>query len=276
METADASLARTLEALGDGCLGIFGAGHLGRALALGLTAAGFPASRLLLCHRGSPATRSAIEAAGLSRCVVTNDELCRRCPIVLVTIRPQDLSALASCPLRDGSLLVSFMAGTPLVSLPVSSEIVRVRVMPSAPYTITRKSGIAGVFPADHPVVREICTALGLATIGMDSEDVMHAFTSLGVCLPIALACWGSLGRQVDDATLVRLGVAHGLARCEHIVSWAHAMEPRFASARELQDFLTAAATRGGVTEAIIQAMRDGSNLTEALEAGIRRSRGLV
>ena len=72
-------------------LGIFGAGHLGRTLALGLIAAGFPRTRMLLCHGKSSQTREILEELGLAERIVPGDELTRRSSIVLATLRPQDV-----------------------------------------------------------------------------------------------------------------------------------------------------------------------------------------
>ncbi|HUJ76600.1 MAG TPA: NAD(P)-binding domain-containing protein, partial [bacterium] len=179
-----AGLEKTTEALGDKCLGILGAGHMGRAVARGLAGAGFPLSRLRVCHRGSSATLSAIQADGLEQCLVRPDQLGLECGIIVAAIRPQDRGSIAA--LSPGSLFISFMAGTPLASLPLRPGIERVRVMPSAPSTIALRRGIAAVFPQDHVIAGEICRALGLTTIPVSSEDSLHAFTALGPCLPVA------------------------------------------------------------------------------------------
>jgi pyrroline-5-carboxylate reductase len=271
-----AAFAATFATLGPGCLGIFGAGHLGRALAGGLVQAGFPPSRLLVCHRGSPESRASLDAASLGPCVTGAEDLARRSAVLLVALRPQDAAALAAHRVREGSLVVSFMAGFPLARLPVrGAAIRRARVMPSAPFTIAQRSGIAGLFPADEPVVHELCEALGLAAIPVSREDTLHAFTALGVCLPIALTYWCSLGREVDDAALTALAAAHGLPDYGRILAWAHTARQRSLAGDGLTAFLAAAATRGGVTAAILEAIGAGSSLPDALEAGVRRSRGL-
>jgi hypothetical protein len=273
---AVAGFAATCAALGDACLGVLGAGHLGRALAGGLVDAGFPRDRLLICHRGSAETRAALQSVGLAPCVAGARDLSRRCAVVLVALRPQDAAALGAQPMRDDSLVVSFMAGIALARLPAAGTGVRLaRVMPSAPFTIAQRNGIAGLFPSDEPVVRELCDALGLAAIPVDREDTLHAFTALGVCLPIVLTYWCSLDRDVDDVALGRLAAEHGLPDYPRILAWAHAARPRDLRGAALAAFLASAATRGGVTAAILEAIAAGSGLTDALETGVRRSRGL-
>ncbi len=82
-------------------------------------------------------------------CVTSADDLARRCAVVLVALRPQDAAALADHPLRDGGLVVSFMAGLALARVAArGAGLRRARVMPSAPFTIVQRNGIAGLFPA--------------------------------------------------------------------------------------------------------------------------------
>lgn len=276
LATRDA-FAKTKKALAGSCLGIIGAGRLGRALAAGLASAGFDASQLLICHRGSPETRSALVELGLSSRVVGIDELARRSRILFVALRPQERKALEACPVQNRSLVVSFMAGIPLSRLPTfGAGVERARIMPSAPDTIARRMGIAGVFPAASPVVAEICAALGLAAVPLSDEEDFHAFTALGPCLPIALALWRSLGRSVDEAALLRLAESHALGGYGRILAWALNLPMVADGPGSLEDLLLSAATKGGVTSAILEAIRAGRDLVDALEEGMRRSRALL
>lgn len=257
-------------------IGLFGAGHLGRAIAQGLIDAGFPRQRLTMCHRGSAATGQALAAAGLADRVVDRGELLRRSRIILYLVRPQDRRAIEGCRFREDALLVSFLAGIPLDRLPVRMPGIRkVRVMTSAPDTLRLKNGLAAMVPADCAEVSGILAALRLRVIALRRESDLHAFTAFGASLPIALTCWEGLGHDVDEPELIQAALGVGLDGWDEVVAWARAVQPRGLAARELNDYLAQSTTPGGVTEAILKAMARGRPLSAALERGIQRSREL-
>ena len=271
-----ADFARTLASLNGAALGAFGAGHLGRVVIQGLVDNGFPVSRLLVCHGGSPDTTRRLAEAGLSERVVGARELARHSRIILYLVRPQSLAAIEGLELMNDSLIVSFLAGTPLTRIPArAGQGGRVRVMTSAPDTIMKSRAIAGVYPPGNPAVQELLDALNIEQFPLDKEGDMHAFTALGVCLPIVLAFWRAQGKGVDAATLMNCAQKHGLGRFEEILRWALRVEPRFEAQTEREAYIRKAATPGGVTEAMIQRIRAGGNVTQALESGILRSQEL-
>ena len=60
------------------------------------------------------------------------------------------------------------------------------------------------------------------------------------------------------------------------LVRWAHSVPPKGLSNDEQKRYLTQATTPGGVTDAILAAIRTGMRLPAALERGIERSRELA
>ena len=257
-------------------LGIFGAGHLGRAVASGLLAAGFPRAQLAIGHRGSSATYQRLVADGLAECAVDCETLVREAKMLLYIVRPQDYRAIAEFPVREDALLLSLLAGVPLQHLPVSlADSQRVRVMPSAPDTFYQRNGIAALYPADHAIVRELLTTLALRVFPLPCEESMHAFTAFGPCLPIALTYWEGLGKQVEENELLDSAAQYGLTDFSALLAWARTVQPQHASAEEGKRYVLQAATPGGVTEAILREIDNGQNLSLALERGIMRSREL-
>lgn len=266
----------TLKLSGEECVGVIGTGHLGSALAEALLASGLPKSRLLLCHGGSPATYSRLASLGLAESVVGCSEIGPRCGIVIVALRPQDADALAACSLRSDAAVVSCMAGVSVSQLPVSGRInQRSRLMPSPPRTIAQKNGIAGVFPKGKSAAREVCTAISLEPFDVNDEDDFHAFTALGVCLPTALSYWISLGNAVDTNEIRDLAAESGLRRYDRVLEWAMSDGIMADAVADSEHLLSSAATRGGVTQAILEAIRSGQTLADGLRAGIRRSKEL-
>ena len=130
--------------LGDSTIGLFGAGHLGKAIAKGLLAAGLPRRNLAICHRGSEETDRELATAGLADLVAGREQVVRQSRILLYLVRPQNYRAIRGLHLGDDSLFISFLAGVPLNNLPVHvPDSRRVRVMTSAPDTLHQRNGIA-------------------------------------------------------------------------------------------------------------------------------------
>jgi pyrroline-5-carboxylate reductase len=172
-----------------------------------------------------------------------------------------------------GTLIVSFLAGTTLAALAsVVSAGDIVRVVPSSPDTIVKRTAIAGVFPAGNFIVEELLRGLSIRQLYLAREEDMHAFTALGLCLPMALVCWSARGNTVDDANLKDCAKRYGLGNYDSILEWAHKAEPRLESDSEREAYLRRAAAPGGVTEAILARINAGGSLADALESGVSRS----
>jgi pyrroline-5-carboxylate reductase len=263
--------------LGTSTLGMFGAGHLGRAMARGLLDAGFPSHKLTICHRGSADTHRQLMESGLSECIVDCKEVICRSKIVLYVVRPQDYRSLADFTIPPDCLLVSFLAGVELGRIPLSlAESQRVRVMPSAPDTLRRQNGIAAIYPSDNVVAQAILSALKLRIFPLKNEADIHAFTALGPCLPIALTYWEGLGCKVDENELLDIAARFDLPEYSRVLQWARSVQPRNLSAEERDCYIAQATTPGGVTEAILGEIKVGRRLSVALVRGIHRSRELA
>lgn len=271
------SFDRIAHFLGNSTMGLFGAGHLGRAIAKGFLEAGFPRRNLAICHHGSEETGRKLAALGLADMVADCKQMVRQSRILLYLVRPQSYQAIRDFDLRDDTLFISFLAGVPLNNLPVhvpGSQ--RVRVMTSVPDTLRQRNGISALYPADNLLTREILDSLGLRVVSLRQESDIHAFTALGPCLPIVLTYWESAGCNIDDHELLGTAKNCGLSDYLPILQWAHNVRPRQLSREEIDRYLAQAATPGGVTDAILSAMRTGMSLSGALQQGIERSQELA
>jgi pyrroline-5-carboxylate reductase len=258
-------------------LGIFGPGHLGSAIARGLVRAGFPQCKLLICGRNLEQAKRELEKCNLGEVVTDGETLIRRSRMIFYLVRPQDFMAIANYAVRPDCLFVSFLAGIPLARLPVSvAQEQRVRVMTSAPDTLDEANGIAAMYPGDHPILREIFIALKIQGFPLRHESDLHAFTALGSCLPSALIYWEKLGNTVDVLELEGLGARFGLPDFPALLQWAQKISSQSRSPDEQEKYLDRAATPGGVTEAILTAIKHGNGLADALARGIQRSQDLA
>jgi pyrroline-5-carboxylate reductase len=263
--------------LGESAIGLFGAGYLGRAIAKGLLEAGFPRQNLVICHRDSEETNLELDIAGLADLVVSREQVIHQSRIILYLVRPQNYQAIRDFDLRSDCLFISFLVGISLNSLPVCvPDALRVRVITSAPDTLHHRNGIAGLYPADSPLAREMLDSLGLRVVPLGRESDIHAFTALGPCLPIVLTYWESAGCSINDDELLETAKKFDLPDYQPILQWAHRVRPRQFSPGEIDRYLTQAATPGGVIDAILAAMRAGMSLSDALQRGVRRSQELA
>jgi pyrroline-5-carboxylate reductase len=197
-------------------------------------------------------------------------------PAIDSDVRPQHYKAIAQHRPARGLLFVSFLAGVSLNTIPVLVPLAqRMRVMTSAPDTLLHGKAIAAIYPAGNAHVRAILQLLGAQILPLSEESQAHAFTVLGPCLPIALTFWESMGRTTDERELVDVAVRSGLPEYSGLLKWAREIQPRGLAGAELEAFVAQATTPGGVTEAILVAMREGNSLAGALWRGIQRSHEL-
>lgn len=254
-------------------IGIFGAGHLGRAVASRLTLGGIDAADLAVCHGGSSTTVRELEKVGLTHLVKVPAEVVNQSKILLYLVRPQNYMAIANyCPPRD-VLFVSFLAGVPLERIPAQvAGSQRVRIMTSAPDTLMRGKAIAAVYPSMNAKIRAVLGTIGARVLPLRKESDVHAFTALGPCLPIALTLWESLGHGVEEHQILDIAERYGLPDYLSILKWAREVQPRGFAGRDLERFINQATTPGGVTEAILVAMKQGQSLSDSLCCGVQRS----
>lgn len=247
-------------------IGIIGAGHLGRALALLFLRAGNPKENVLISHAGSPATLDAIRRAGLEGNLADNPDICQRASVLFVAVRPQSAASLACLPFpRDGQV-VSCMAGIPSELLSRRWSVPVTRMMPSGPDTLLAGKGVAAIFPGNRELVQFLEQA-EIHVFPLRDEKEMHIFTA-GVCLPAAILAAPSrdLEPGIEETCYTFPLIAE-------LRPWAHSVLPQFSSDREREAWIAAMSTKGGITGTIVQAIRAGKPFPTAFRAGVDRCR---
>lgn len=245
-------------------IGIIGAGHLGRTLAAVLRDNGSPADRILVSYGGNPATLDALRQAGLEKNICDNQEICKRASVIFVTVRPQSVAALDNIPFRKESLVVSCMAAIPRSLLRERWGFDVVRMMPSGPDTLREKNGIAGIYP-ENPILRGLLEGAGIRVFDLPDEEMMQVFTA-GVCLTAAILA----AREMDlDAEIPALSRKYPLIA--EMCPWAKSVLPAFLSDSEREAYIMKMSTKGGITEAVVNSIRSGASLADAMEAGVAR-----
>lgn len=260
-----ASSIRASRGIATSRIGIVGAGRLGSVLAAILVARGLPRDCLFLSTGGGGASLERLRKSELLDRVTTNEILAESCEIILVALRPQSLASFRLPHRRDGSLVLSCMAGVPLRRAETMSGGEAVRAMTSGPDTIAEGRGVAVLYPVEARATR-LFAFLGIDAIALREESLIDAFTA-AVCLPAALALEGDSAR----ADLAELAAEY--PELSAVFQWAPGVLPPFPSAAARLSYLERMITPGGLTERIVEATRRGEGIRAAFREGLVRAR---
>jgi pyrroline-5-carboxylate reductase len=261
-------LSLSLDFLSNDAIGIIGCGHLGRTLAAEFVARGIQIDNLKVSCGRSVSSLQGIKNSGLQECLAENEEICRDCSIIFITVRPQSLPKLKGLHIADDALVISCMAGVSLQTIKKHLGADALRMMPSGPSTIKERKGIAAIYP-HNDYLYKILSGLQMQIFNLKDEDLMHIFTA-GVCLPAALLAAGDdkIGQLKASEIL-----AAEYADFPKICAWAEQVLPEFERDEDKENYIRSMATKGGITEAIVEGINAGDSLYVALNRGIKRSR---
>jgi len=254
------------ELLTDTKVGIIGCGHLGQAVAQALIRGGLQKRNLLISYRGKPQTYQRLEEQGLTCCLATNERVFVDADIVLLTVRPQDLSELRGIAVQEKTVTVSCLAGVPLELLRGIFGKRVFRMMLSGPDTIVSGKGVAALYPGNGQLA-QLIELMGAAHIKTETEADIDIFTT-GVCLTAAILKAGNHDEQ--RKAIARIKSEYPMLAELH--SWALNALPDFQSNAEKTAYIEKMITKGGVTEAIISSLGHGEALDDALKKGIERT----
>lgn len=256
-----------LELLNDIKVGIVGCGHLGQAIARALIDGGIEKGKLLISYRGNPLTYQKLEAQGLASCLATNERVFGEAGIVLLTVKPQDLSELRESVIQNKALIASCIAGVPLETLSGMFGANVIRMMLSGPDTIASGKGVAAIYPQNENL-KLLLGLTRLTQIKIMTENDLDIFTA-GVCLTAALLKEENPDEQVR--AIDRIGGEYPLL--SELYTWAKGVLPKFENDGEKKDYIAKMLTKGGVTDAIISNLERGASLDVALKKGIERTK---
>lgn len=248
-------------------IGIIGCGHLGQALAIALLQNGFAKAHLRVSYGGSPHTLARLQALGLTECVSDNETMLRTMDYVFLTTHPNGIASLRCT--QGKALVISCMAGVSLSYLQKHLGEYVMRMMPCGPEPILSGQGIAALYPA-HECVQSVLSAMKLHTVAVVNEEELNVFTA-GVCLPAALL----LMKRLDLAEQEIHRIRNVYPILGTLYDWACSVVPKNQTYEQVDAYINEMATKGGVTEAIVTAIREGAKLDEALRAGIIRTNGI-
>jgi len=247
-------------------IGIVGCGHLGQAIANSLIDRGLERQNLLISYRDNPRTYEILNAQGLTSCLSTNQEIFQKAGIILITIKPQDITGLITIPISEKAFVVSCMAG---VSTELLYQILGInvyRMMFSGPDTIVSEKGVAAMYP-EHEHLKMLLRCMNLKHIKTITEDNLDVFTA-GVCMPAAILTTKNPGQQQE--AIDKIGKEYPLL--SELYLWAIKILPCFQNNIEKEGYVARMITKGGITEAITNSLMAGEPLDIALRKGINQT----
>lgn len=256
-------------------IAVIGAGTIGRALLLGLAAAGHPPRDLAFVHRTPTRAAELSQQLGLAAVTLATAAMY---DVAVLAVKPQDcapvLAALAPA-LRPGTLVVSLCAGVTIstieAALPADTPIVR--AMPNTPMTvgaaITAVSGGSNATEAHLQLADGILGAVGkVLRLRETDQDAVTAVSGSGPAYIYYL-----VEAIIDAATQV--GLPREVAT-ELVIETAHGATTMLRNTDRTPAELRADVTSaGGTTGAAIDALEAHhfrTMITAAVSAAHKRS----
>jgi pyrroline-5-carboxylate reductase len=252
-------------------IGVIGAGHLGLAVAETLVARSLDRKHLRISHGTRAETRAHIAAAGLEDCIADNADICRDSDVVFIALRPNSVGVLEGLPLED-KVVISTVAGVPISRLEALCGVPVKRVMLSGPDSIRNGTALGAFFP-DDGAEKDFLALLGVTAYPLRDEEDFHVFTA-AMCLPSAYLQIELIGSQ--GPTDLTGAYTAALPFWDTLVAWSRRAVPEGFCKDEKLAYISAMATKGGVTEAIVGGIAAGLPVEEACERGVNRSREIA
>jgi pyrroline-5-carboxylate reductase len=260
-----------------------GGGNMARALIGGLLRQGVPAEQLCVGEPLAP-LREALERELGVATAADNAVAIRDAGLVVLAVKPQAAASvlleLRSALLAQRPVLLSIVAGLRVAELEraCSNAVAIVRAMPNRPALIG--AGVTGLYapPSVTATQRSIAECVAIAagrTVWLRSEaelDIVTALSGSGPAYFFLLAeqmarAGESLGLEHETALVLAIETLHGAGALAH------------GSSSSLAEQRSAVTSKGGTTEAALEALRAGgfdALIDVALKAAAARSTELA
>ncbi len=255
-----------LNLIGNKQLGFFGCGHLAKCFLKKIVSEGFPKEKILVSHGKSKETEDFLEKLNIR--IVTNEELCRESKIILYFVRPQNYQEIKGLDVKENTLLVSFLAGVTIEKMRKVFNGQIIRAIPSSPVSIDSNFGLVAIYPKTESIMELFS---GLKQYSLQNEEDINAFIAICTCLPNVNVF---LERPIKEEEVKDLEKIIPIPLKE-LLDWVSQVTPHNLNDEERKDYLAKAATKGGINEAIIIALKEGKSVKDALLRGLERNQEL-
>ena len=246
-------------------IGMVGCGHLGSSIAEALIKGGLDKSDLSVSYGGNKKTGRKISAMGLKSCITDTESLMKNSDIIILAARPQNIEEFAQNHVKKDALIISFMAALPLSILSSYFDCSVSRAMCSGPETISGGRGVCTLLPADSDA-RGLLKLCSIRELFVKSEEEIDAFTA-GICIPPIL-----MNIEIDKRERIKAlnDIALQYPIYRELTGW---IDDEIAHTSSLcrKSSLENVSTKGGISEAMVSSLINGSSFLSAVERGLER-----
>lgn len=258
-------------------IGFIGAGQMATALGQGLVKAGLTGGQRLLAADAAADAAARFSKTTGGGIAETNSELVRRCDVVFLAVKPQQMAEVLA-EIRSSAtaekLFISIAAGIPIARLAEALGHARlIRVMPNTPCLIGRGACGFALGPtatsADAQLVERLLSSVGIA-ISVE-EKLIDAVTGLSGSGPAFVY---TIIEALSDGG-VRMGLPRKTATLLAAQTVRGAAEMVLTTGEHTGVLKDRVASPGGTTIAGIQALEEyglRAALMAAVEAATERS----
>ena len=246
-------------------IGVVGFGHLGSSIVLSLLAGGFPKERLLISHRGSKKTLLHAAERGVSSCITDTGDLMSRADIIILAAKPQDIGSIVSNRVKEGALIISFMAAVSQDTLSRLFDCCVCRAMCSGPETIESGLGVSVLWPYNERA-EEVLRAARMKLFDIGFEEELDAFT-VGICIPPIIM---NITVPDDERKTALSGMELEFPVYAELSGWIETVLSQNGHEKK-EDCLKNVSTKGGISEAMTASLCSGADFASALRRGMAR-----
>lgn len=240
-------------------VGIIGVGVMGEALLSGLIGAGFPSAQIIFYEKREERAAEITSKYGVVKSEL--NELCKKCDVILLVTKPQDLGSLldeTASTYKKDVLLISFAAGKKIefITSKVPSAKV-IRVMPNTPMVVGKGMSAlslgSGIDDASKNFVLEFLNSVGKAIVVDESlQDAVTATSGSGPAYFFAF-----VEEMIKGATL--LGLSDNDAKILTIQTIAGAAEMLQNSGKDPKTLRENVTSPNGTTAAALAKFNEGN-----------------
>jgi pyrroline-5-carboxylate reductase len=255
---------------------IIGGGHMGCALARGLTLNKSMLSGAVTVSDPTLSKIAELRKHGIK--VTTNNlEAVSRADIVVLAVKPSSVQSLLR-DIRDQAkdkLIVSCAAGVSIKTLEKCAHSGQrlVRIMPNVP--VMYGQGVVGVFCAgrakgrDARILKQVFSSLGLV-VELEHEKDIDTLTLVSACGPAVV----SYMIEILSQYTVQSGIDRREAQKIAMQTFKGTLEHLAHSGVSSSELIASVATKGGVTEEILKSLKAyhfDKSLSQSLQKGRRK-----
>ncbi|MDO5851443.1 MAG: NAD(P)-binding domain-containing protein [Methanobacteriaceae archaeon] len=244
-------------------IGIIGTGHLGLSIIQKLLEKGYNKNNLLLTHKNNPKTIKKLKQLKLTENITTNQILINNSDILILTIPPQNFHELDKLIFEKSKIIISFMASITNKQIQEQTKQKKIiRVLPTGPDTILNETAIAGLYPPNKKV-EQLLKTLKIEYYPIQNDTEMNIMT-IAACLP---AAYSIINPQEKENKKAIQKFAKQFKYLPEISLKAEKIVPE----TNQEEYIKKMSTPGGITEEIVNSLKQNDSLYIALEKGLRR-----